>query len=99
MQTLYHIPDHNVFHIHGAIKALKDLEKVTEDYKKDFLAIYTPEVGPEEALDAFEIINCPEFQNMYIRQELQFGAVINKEKELKKINQLRLLAKMSEISV
>lgn len=85
LQTLYRIPNHNVFHIHGALKALKNLDKVTKDYKKEFLSIYVPEVGKKEALDIWEIIECPEFQNMYIRQELQFGAVINKEKELNKV--------------
>lgn len=85
LQTLYHIPDSNVFHIHGALKNLKGLRRDTAAYKKDFIASYTPEVGRKEALDTWRIAECPAFQSMYIRQELQFGAVINTESELQKI--------------
>lgn len=85
LQTLYHIPDKNVFHIHGSLKELKGLKKDTVAYKKEFLSWYAPEVGKKEALDVWRIEECPAFQNMYIRQTLQFGAVINKESELQKI--------------
>lgn len=85
LQTLYHIPNHNVLHIHGAVKNLKNLEKATKNHKRDALSTLTPDVGRKEAQDTWELIECPEFQSMYIRSELQFGAVINTEKELRKV--------------
>lgn len=86
LQVLYHVPDDKVYHIHGTIKNLKSLNKATNVYKKDFISLYSGEVGKKEALDAWRITECPEFQNMYIRQELQFGAVIHKDQEIAKIN-------------
>ena len=86
MQTLYHIPDSNVFHIHGSLRKLEGLKKATAECKKECLETYIPEVGKQEALEIWRLKVGPSFQNMYIRQELQFGAVINKEKELSKIN-------------
>ena len=86
LQTLYHIPDSNVFHIHGSLRKLEGLKKATAECKKECLETYIPEVGKQEALEIWRLKVGPSFQNMYIRQELQFGAVINKEKELSKIN-------------
>lgn len=86
LQMLYRIPDDNIFHIHGSLKKLKSLKKATAECKQYCLDMYTPEVGKEEALDIWRLSFGPSFQNMYIRQELQFGAVINKEKELNKLN-------------
>lgn len=86
LQTLYHIPDSNIFHIHGSLKKLKGLKSAIADSKKICLEMFAPEVGKEEALNIWRVSVGPSFQNMYIRQELQFGAVINEKKEMNKIN-------------
>lgn len=86
LQALYHIPETNVFHIHGSLKRLRGIKMATAECKKDCLAMFTPEVGKKEALDIWRLSVGPSFQNMYIRQELQFGAVINKEKEINRIS-------------
>ncbi len=85
LQTLYHIPDNNVFHIHGSLKRLSGMRKATSECKKDCLATYIPEVGKKEAEEIWKTRIGPSFQSMYVRQELQFGAVINRNMEMTRL--------------
>lgn len=85
LERFYHIPDERILHIHGSLKRLGGLKKATAEAKLAYLQMFLPEVGKKEALEMWNLQGRPSFQNMYIRQELQFGAVINKKRELEKI--------------
>lgn len=85
LESVYHIPDNHVYHIHGSIKKLQDLKKKAAAYKKEFMQEYTPIYGQKEALDNWTFFEYPAFLNAHVRQEIQFGAAVSLEKEKKKL--------------
>lgn len=81
LEAIYNISDKNVFHIHGSIKKLYDLKKKAAAYKKEFIEENSQMHGHKEALDTWNFFEYPSYLNAHIRQEIQFGAAINLQRE------------------
>ncbi len=85
LELLYNIPSERILHIHVALHNIIDLQRDSDEAKKEFIKSYQREIGKKEAIAAWEIEAKPTYENMIIREQLQFGAVINKENELQKL--------------
>lgn len=82
LEKIYHIPDSHVFHIHGSLQKLKGLMKQVREYKEEYIAMEARDYGEEEARDMWKYREGPWFFNLQFRQEIQFGAAIDRYKQL-----------------
>lgn len=85
LEAVYKINKDNILYIHGALDKLRYIDEQVKEIRREQIKMLSEEIGREEANEVWKFVEEPAYYSLFIRNELKFGAVINKEKEMNKL--------------